>query len=278
MAREDIKPGTSPDFGPGSPDFGPGVAEIACHSAHTTLERPDGNTVRIDQLSAGDVVATSVGYEPVLGFAHAVPASEGTMLYYRLATAKTSLDISAGHWLFLDGEAADPATAQRGSLLETRDGPVRVENVTIVHTFGAYHLITASGTYYASGVLCTDYHAAYPRWVLERILRPYVAMRFHLGVPVRPETGSPPSGISNFAVYNAYETLGIPSTFSKRWLWPLTVGSMLTIGLLNLVVAAVQSAPIGKVTTGLMLALLALAAAGCLQCARRSSPAKGKHE
>lgn len=219
--------------------IGKEVDQSCCHPASSTVELADGAVKQMDSLSVGDMIRTPTGFQPVMGFLHQERDAVGEYFHFTTADGAT-IAISAHHHLVVDGEWRDPATVRLGmkltSALAGRD--VAVIAIEQTQAKGAYHPFVRGGEYYADGLLATDYNAHVPHFVWS-LARSYVALRYHLGVPVIPE-GHGQIFPSPFWAYDSVmDPLGVP-TFVQWLLSPLLVGTVIVSELLNLAAAAPQ--------------------------------------
>lgn len=214
-----------------------------CHPANTMLEQRDGRRIPISALSTGDEVRTAHGFEPVIAFTHR--EAELSTPFVSVHAGNFSMSVSPGHYMFVNGVKRDPDTVAVGDEVSTPWGSERVSEVARSELRGAYHLVTPSGSYFADGILVTDYVAELPTWVWQLIKLLYLTPRFHLGVPPTPQgEGSP-----TFWLGDTLDALGVDMSIRRKWLWPLTLPIMVVTeavaSTLRSVASSAISAPMG---------------------------------
>ena len=177
----------------------------------------------------GTLVKTPTGYEPVLGWLHHERDMAG--VYLELTAGKRTLSVSSHHLVVANGRETDPAIIKAGDVLHTPDGGnATVTRVRLKLAAGAFHPFVAGGSYYVDGLLATDYNDHTPMWAWD-LVRAYVAMRYHLGVPVIPEG----HGFVKhpFFAFDALDEIEVPSM--AQWpLIPLLIPTALAAELVNL--------------------------------------------
>ena len=184
----------------------------------------------MDELQVGDQIRTASGFEPVIGFTHQDASVAGD--YLVLTTRSTTVKISPAHHLFVNGVEADPATVNVSDVLSTTHGPEPVLTISESTEYGAYHLLTPSGTYFVDNVVSTSYMGDVPRPVWS-LLEKYAHLRYLLGVPVAPNTAEDGTFPLD-ALYQVYH--GKVPAAVESLLLPAFVLSGLVIELYNLVV------------------------------------------
>jgi len=225
----------------------PEVIPTGCHPAHTELEVHGGHMVRIGEVTPGTLVHTPSGFQPVLGFLHA--EAQPSMPYLRFTTPAGIMEISREHWVFVNGVETDPQAVAVGDELQSPSGPARVERIELVNEQGAYHPFVAGGAYYANGLLASDYNAHVPMAVWQAV-RGYVRLRYHLGVPVIPES----KGVFSrpFWAFDLLDTFGMPSRLQALF-FPVLVPTAIVTELLNLLLRVTTASKVGASALALIL-------------------------
>lgn len=167
-----------------------GTDGAACFPGSSDVELASGATVRMDALAVGDVVRVAAGaVSPVIGWSHRAPAAVAT--YVRLVTASAAIDVTPGHYVYVDGRLVAAAAVAVGDRLEVvpRDGGAsRLEAVTRVEARaaaeGLYAPHTRSGDIVVSGVRASTYTTAVAPGLAHALLTPVRAAFAVSGVDV----------------------------------------------------------------------------------------------
>lgn len=152
--------------------------EDECFAGSGIVELASGEAVRMDALAVGDVVRVSGGaVSPVIAFSHRKP--DALTVYVRLVTASTALDVTPGHYVYVDGRlvaAGAVAVGDRLEVVSRSGGAPRLETVTRVAARvapeGIYAPHTLSGDIVVSGVRASTYTTAVQPAVAHALLAP----------------------------------------------------------------------------------------------------------
>ncbi|KAK1866288.1 hypothetical protein I4F81_008808 [Pyropia yezoensis] len=142
--------------------------EPACFDGSGVVELASGATVRMDALAVGDVVRVAAeAVSPVIEWSHRAPHEVTT--YVRLVTASAAIDVTPGHYVYVEGRLVAAAAVAVGDRLDVAShtcGP-SLEAVTRVEVRsaaeGVYAPHTLSGDIVVGGVRAsTDTTAVAP--------------------------------------------------------------------------------------------------------------------
>lgn len=155
-----------------------GTDGAACFPGSGAVQLASGATVRMDALAVGDVVRVAAdAVSPVIGWSHRTPAAVAT--YVRLVTASAAIDVTPGHYVYVDGRLVAAAAVAVGDRLEVvpRDGgAARLEAVTRVEARaaadGLYAPHTRSGDIVVGGVRASTYTTAVAPGLAHVLLAP----------------------------------------------------------------------------------------------------------
>ena len=108
-------------------------------------------------VSVNDLVQTSCGFEPVIGFLHQSASLQGSFL--RVSHTAGSLTLTAEHLVFLaDGSSKTAAEVRVGDVLSGAVN-MEVQAISAVQEKGFYAPLTASGTIVVDDVMASNYAA-----------------------------------------------------------------------------------------------------------------------
>jgi len=160
--------------------------ESVCFPADATVTLASGATVRMDALAVGDTVAVGGGrFSDVFAFTH---ADAGAVTpFVRLTVAPPAADacaahpstlrLTAGHYLSVNGRLAAASTVVVGDLLLRADGSsAAVVAVGGVVAGGLYNPQTVDGSILVDGVVTSTYTTAVAPHVAAAALAPMRAL------------------------------------------------------------------------------------------------------
>jgi len=156
---------------------------LSCLSEKVTLQKKNGELVRMKDLRIGDEILTSYDgpiYEPIYSFGH-YDIDTPDVAYLQFFPSK--LEISPEHMLFIDKVALPASRVQIGdSFLDPNNNVAEV--VTDIRTVlrrGRYAPFTPSGTIVINGVLVSNYISLFntaedyyfsPHWLSHTLVFP----------------------------------------------------------------------------------------------------------
>lgn len=166
--------GTAASTGAADPEANASDEEDeACFPGVATVELQDGSLVRMEDVSIGDIVKVGVNeYSRVFMFTHKMADTFNKFVSLRMASAK--LDLSAGHYLYVNGALAAAETVVIGDIITIASGgEVAVEAVGSVNRAGLYNPQTMSGTIAVNGMLASTYTTAVDPSFAHAVLLPF---------------------------------------------------------------------------------------------------------
>lgn len=145
-----------------------------CFPADATVELASGATVRMADLSTGDVVRVSAtAFSPVFMWTHKM--ASGTFDFLRLTTsAGSALTVTPGHYLWVNGEMKAAKAVVVGDALESvaAAADVMVTAVTRVSATGLYNPQTLDGNIVVDGIRASTFTTAIQPAVASALLSP----------------------------------------------------------------------------------------------------------
>eukprot|EP00188_Purpureofilum_apyrenoidigerum_P004530 Plantae.Rhodophyta-Purpureofilum_apyrenoidigerum.ctg51815.p1 GENE.Plantae.Rhodophyta-Purpureofilum_apyrenoidigerum.ctg51815~~Plantae.Rhodophyta-Purpureofilum_apyrenoidigerum.ctg51815.p1 ORF type:complete len:174 (+),score=19.69 Plantae.Rhodophyta-Purpureofilum_apyrenoidigerum.ctg51815:28-522(+) len=131
----------------------------------------------MDELQIGDHVLVGPGMaEPVFMFSHQHIEARSNMV--RIDTEDASLELSAGHYLPIQGQLLAAHAVRVGDLITMGTGTeARVVRTSVHQKRGLFHPHTPSGKIVVNGVLATTYTRAVPPRLAKLLL--YVPMMLY---------------------------------------------------------------------------------------------------
>jgi len=160
-------------------------ATAACFPAEATVTLASGAAVRMDQLSVGDSVAVGGGrFSDVFAFTHADAAAVSSFVELTVASPAdacaahpTSLRLTPGHYLSVNGGLAAASTVVVGDRLVRADGSAAVvTHVSAVRRAGLYNPQTVDGAILVDGIVTSTYTTAVEPRVAHAALAPLRAL------------------------------------------------------------------------------------------------------
>ncbi|PXF41276.1 Warthog protein 6 [Gracilariopsis chorda] len=132
----------------------------ACFPAHATVELEDGSFKTMDSIELGDRVKVASGeFSPVFMFTHKMAGISYS--FVRLtASSGHSLELTKGHYLYVNGDLAAAESVHVGDSIETDAGVVSVSAVARVVSRGLYNPQTVNGNIVVNGVRASTYTTA----------------------------------------------------------------------------------------------------------------------
>jgi len=166
-------PTTTPTNSPTPPCF-PGSAVV-------TLD--NGNKKTMADLVVGDKVLTSNGtYSEVYMFSHRFVDAEAT--FVRLSAGNATLELTAGHYLYVNGVLRPAEFVTVGANVTLADGAsATVTGVGTVRNKGIYNPHTMQGDIVVNGVLTSTYTSAFSPSLAHVVLAPIRAL-YRMGVDI----------------------------------------------------------------------------------------------
>jgi hypothetical protein len=155
---------------------GSGSSSSSCFPATSFVELNDGSAVRMDALKVGHSVRVGPKeHSEVFMFSHQYTDAQAT--FVQLQTATSAIQLTADHYLYVNGKAAQASTVKVGDFLETADGkPAAVSGVTTVRATGLYNPHTIQGDIIVNGFRTTTYTDAINPILAHAMLAPVRAL------------------------------------------------------------------------------------------------------
>jgi len=160
-------------------------ATAACFPADATVTLASGAAVRMDALAVGDAVAVGGGrFSEVFAFTHADAAAVSAFVELTVASPAdacaahpTSLRLTPGHYLSVNGGLAAASTVVVGDRLVRADGSAAVvTQVSTVRRAGLYNPQTVDGAILVDGIVTSTYTTAVEPRVAHAALAPLRAL------------------------------------------------------------------------------------------------------
>lgn len=148
----------------GENDRGVVASDDVCFPASATVQLEGGNVKRMEELSVGDRVLSSVGlYSEVFGFTHKLPRTESFREFMKLVIGENEflLRATASHYIYLNGNLRAAGEARIGDFVNLGDG--RMAAITSVEKemdHGLYNPQTIHGDIVVNGVVSSTYTQA----------------------------------------------------------------------------------------------------------------------
>lgn len=145
----------------------------ACFPADATVELENGAVVRIDTLAIGDMVKVGVSeYSRVFMFTHKMADSQIEFLTLKTTTG-SSITLTKGHYLYVNGALAAASTVSVGDSLTLGTGESSaVVAVGAATGAGLYNPQTVNGNVVVNGVLSSTYTTAVEPVFAHAVLAP----------------------------------------------------------------------------------------------------------
>lgn len=152
-------------------------SSAACFPADALVELMDGNTIAMASLRVGDMVKVAADrFSQVVMFTHRL--TEGDFEFVSLQVASSAvksaeLQLSAGHYLNVNGELKAAQSVQVGDVVNMGDGSsAAVVRVSSVVSRGLFNPQTADGNIVVNGVSASTYTTAVKPAVAHSLLWP----------------------------------------------------------------------------------------------------------
>lgn len=147
-----------------------------CFPGTALVQLENGQTITMDALQVGDKVLVGPNtYSEVFLFSHAY--RDALTTFVRLQTASGTLQISAKHYLYVNGLVATADSVKVGDLLETGHAqPAAVTGISTGHATGLYNPHTLHGDIVVNSVRTTTYTDAIHPVLAHAMLAPLRAM------------------------------------------------------------------------------------------------------
>lgn len=148
-----------------------------CFPSKATVELESGEKKAMEDLAVGDMVKVGVNqFSRVFMFTHKLADTESTFL--SIKTAETSLTLTPGHYLYVNGALAAAKTVSAGDSLTLGSGAVAtVTSVAPVQATGLFNPQTVSGNVVVDDVLASTYTTAVEPTFAHAILAPFRALQ-----------------------------------------------------------------------------------------------------
>jgi len=165
----------------GSGDCGSSSSKCFPASASVTLE--DGTTKTMAQLKKGDRVMVAAGqFSDVYFFSHQDASAVSD--FVQIKTAQHTLQLTADHYLYVNGKLATAKTVKTGDMITSASGkPAPVTQVSTVRMSGLYNPHTLHGDVVVNNVSTSSYTAAIAPALAHAALLP-VRIAYTLGQDV----------------------------------------------------------------------------------------------
>lgn len=167
----------STDSSPEAADDDEGV----CFPADATVELENGFVIKMSEVAVGDVVKVGVNdFSRVFMFTH--KKADTTNQFVSLRTSTGEIELTSGHYLYVNGALAAASTVNVGDSVTLASGAkTAVEAVGSVSRAGLYNPQTVSGNVVVNGVLASTYTTAVEPTFAHAVLSPF-RMLANLGV------------------------------------------------------------------------------------------------
>lgn len=148
----------------------------ACFPAHVTVELEDGSFKTMDSIEIGDSVKVASGeFSPVFMFTHKM--ADIPYSFVRLtASSGHSLELTKGHYLYVNGGLAAAESVRVGDSIQTDAGVVSVSAVDRVVSRGLFNPQTVNGNIVVNGVRASTYTTAVELKTAHSLLLPLRAV------------------------------------------------------------------------------------------------------
>lgn len=153
-----------------------------CFPASATVGLEDGSHRRMDELKLGDRVYVGDGlFSEVFMFTHKMANVKHS--FVRIETeAGSALELTSGHYLYLNGHLATARTARVGDVVLTADGSTStISRVDEVLLKGLYNPQTVHGDIIVNGVRASTYTTAVHPKLSHALLAPLRVLYARLG-------------------------------------------------------------------------------------------------
>ena len=152
---------------------------------HATVELEDGTIKHMSELVIGDRVLVEGGiYSPVFMFTHKLGDIQHE--FVELDTEHTSIRLTDGHYLRVNGVQAAAGVVREGDRLTLKDGrEVEVIAVRRVILAGLYNPQTTQGSIVVDGVVASCYTRAVQSGAAHALLAPLRAAFDRVGLVCR---------------------------------------------------------------------------------------------
>lgn len=144
-----------------------------CFPGSAMVQLSDGTFVPMRQLKIGDTVRVAPSFHSkVFMFTHKL--SNGLYPFVRINTVGgQSIELSPGHFLYINGALSPASTARRGDMLTLANGtPASVTEVSRRFAQGLYNPQTLHGDISVNNVLCSTYTTGVERVIAHSALAP----------------------------------------------------------------------------------------------------------
>jgi preprotein translocase subunit YajC len=159
------------------------TGDCPCFPGDAVVTLANGNTKTMADLQVGDKVLTHNGvYSEVFMFSHRL--TDANTRFVEIKTATTSLAITPGHYLYVNGALREAQYVKVGDNVTLASGKAaKVTSVGSVRKDGIYNPHTLQGDIVVDGVLTSTYTAAFSPTLAHVALAPLRAL-YQAGVDI----------------------------------------------------------------------------------------------
>lgn len=152
------------------------LEEALCFPPSATVELLGGSIIQMEDVVVGDVVRVGRNmFSRVFMFTHKMAAT--TNHFVSLKTGAAEIELTSGHYIYVNGALATASTVNVGDFLTLATGEAStVEAVGSSIRVGLYNPQTVSGDIVVSGVLASTYTAAVEPSLAHALLAPFRAL------------------------------------------------------------------------------------------------------
>lgn len=165
------------------------LEEALCFPPSVTVELVSGSVVQMEDVVVGDVVRVGKDtFSRVFMFTHKMV--DTTNHFVSLKTGAAEIELTSGHYLYVNGALAAASTVNVGDFLTLATGKAStVEAVGVSIRVGLYNPQTVSGDIVVSGVLASTYTTAVEPSLAHAVLAPFRAVSVFGWIFAKLESG-----------------------------------------------------------------------------------------
>lgn len=151
--------------------------DAACFPGDAVVLMESGVSKKMEDLAVDDRVSSGSGkFSGVFMFTHKLQNSQNVFVQLETASGK-ALKLTAGHYLYVNGNLAQAKTARIGDTLELAGGePDAVTRVSKVNAGGLYNPQTVNGNILVNEIVASTYTTAVEPVFAHAILSPLRAL------------------------------------------------------------------------------------------------------
>jgi len=156
----------------------------SCFPGLATVELSSGKMIQMDQLKIGDKVRVSATeFSEVYYFSTSMSSADTTSKFIKVVAGNTTLQLTPGHYLYVNGELTLSEKVQAGDVVVLASGEkASVTEVGSSWAGGLYNPHTLHGDIVVNGVLTSTYTEAVHPTLAHALLSPLRAM-YAAGAP-----------------------------------------------------------------------------------------------